>query len=232
MKNEISCKNCSGKNPYFNLTCNNCSAYLRDRVYNIDIWNLQWKLIESPVQAFKKIIFAEHKNLTIFSLFLISLKILINLFILFPWISGETISFQIFPKFFLYGTFGFYFFIILTSIITKLILGLFGNETKLKDIFSSLVFVNFPHIYSLIFLFPIEILIFGSYLFSTEPSPFLVNEFPAYIIVILEIIILLHTIFLSGAGTYAFTKSKISALIFAVIYTILLSAYFYLSTYI
>ncbi|NOX19606.1 MAG: hypothetical protein GXO87_15160, partial [Chlorobi bacterium] len=64
MKNNVICKNCGAENPFYLLTCKSCNAYIRDKVSNINLWEIIWKLIETPVEAFRQIIYAEHKNFT------------------------------------------------------------------------------------------------------------------------------------------------------------------------
>ena len=57
MKNKITCSNCSTENPPYAYTCDNCNSYLRERVFNIDLWNVIGLMIEAPKKAFELIIF-------------------------------------------------------------------------------------------------------------------------------------------------------------------------------
>ena len=78
MKNSVTCPNCNFENPFYNSVCSSCKYYLRDRIYNIDLWTLISSLIESPTKAFHTIIFSEHKNFISFILFFVAIKYLIN----------------------------------------------------------------------------------------------------------------------------------------------------------
>src|SRR4030065_2879879 len=78
MKNGIICKNCQTLNPFHELTCRNCKSYLRERVYNLDLWKLLEQLIESPLNGFTKIIHSEQKNFVVFIILLSSIKFFIN----------------------------------------------------------------------------------------------------------------------------------------------------------
>jgi len=78
MNNRITCSNCSDENPLYAYTCKNCNSFIRERVFNIDLWNVIGLLIESPKKAFEQIVFSEHKNFISFLLIFIAVKLLIN----------------------------------------------------------------------------------------------------------------------------------------------------------
>src|SRR3972149_10116139 len=78
MKNSIACPNCSTENPPYVYICKSCNSFIRDRVYNIDLWNLTGLLIENPKKAFQLIVYSEHKNFIIFILLLVAAKLLVN----------------------------------------------------------------------------------------------------------------------------------------------------------
>jgi hypothetical protein len=67
----IVCPVCGHSNDEFSITCSSCSSYIQDRVPNLDFFAVVWLMVESPREAFRKIIIAEHKNFVLFlSLFL------------------------------------------------------------------------------------------------------------------------------------------------------------------
>ena len=78
MKNFIECKTCHSENPTYGLICTNCKAYLRERIFNIDLWHTVSLLIESPGKAYNLIIQSEHKNFIFFISYIVSLKLLID----------------------------------------------------------------------------------------------------------------------------------------------------------
>jgi len=177
MKNPIICKTCGSENPFYNLTCINCKAYLRERIFNIDLWNIISLLIESPKAAFRTIIFSEHKNFIFFLLVFICGKFFV-FSILFSklLLNKETLGGNFLIKYF-------YLLLIITCIIfffallyTKL-LKFLDYSTRLKDNFSILVYSLIPYVFGIIILFPIELIIFGENLFSNNPSPFVIKEF-------------------------------------------------------
>ncbi len=60
MKNTITCKNCKDENPFYGLICKSCGSYLRERIFNIDLFKIMGLLIESPQKGFEIIIHSEH----------------------------------------------------------------------------------------------------------------------------------------------------------------------------
>src|SRR5690606_23987280 len=78
MKNAVVCKNCNSENPFYELICRNCRSFLREKIYNIDLWKTISQLIESPSTAFRNIILSEHKNYLLLLLVLIAGKLFLN----------------------------------------------------------------------------------------------------------------------------------------------------------
>ena len=228
MKNITVCKNCKTSNPFHQLTCLNCKGYLRERVYNLDLWKLLEQLIESPIKGFTKIIHSEQKNFIIFIIVLVSIKFFINTIFFFLINAQNNLSS-------LNGIRNY--FIILTSvtliiliftILIKITNRLLNNITRIKDIFSILSYTLVPNIFALVILFPLELIFFGEYLFSNNPSPFLIKEIAAYIMLVLEILMILWTYFFSIMGLFTLTKSIIYSVSWGTLYVfmIFLTQYF------
>ena len=180
MKNIITCKNCGAENPFYRFICTNCNSYLRERIVNLDFFNLLGIMIESPSKAFQKIIFSEHKNFIYLVAVLVGIKLFINSLILSSYVKIHLFS-DLVLNFFL-EIILFIIFIFIYSNIIQLFSNLFGTKTRLKDNFSILVYSFVPMIYALIFLFPVELVLFGGHLFSSSPSPFIIKPIPAYIL--------------------------------------------------
>src|SRR3990172_9576323 len=62
----IICPVCSHQNDEFAIKCTECGSYVQDRVPTLDFFAIAWLMIESPRDAFKKIILAEHKQYVLF----------------------------------------------------------------------------------------------------------------------------------------------------------------------
>lgn len=227
MKNVLICKNCNSENPFYGLICGNCKFYLRERIYNIDLWKIISQLIESPSFAFKNIIFSEHKNYLVLLLLLISGKLFLNgifLLIFFnKWnasISDYFTSYFIFLIFtvsvilFFSGIFGF---------ITKR----FGIKTKFNDNFALLVYSFLPYTFGCLILFTIELVVFGETLFYYDPSPFVLKGTIAYTLLIFECLLVMWSLFL----TITALKVQSQNIFYSTIFALFIHAVIYLSIY-
>ena len=222
MKNSVICNNCQTENPFYKVICENCKSYIRDRVYNIDLGNIIARLIESPTSGFRTIIFSEHKNFLVFLILLSVLKFEIDSIFISLVFSKEIISLNNFAIGYLglalVLTAVFLLFSYLATILNKKI----GYETRVKDNFTIYFYSFLPHIFALIILFPLELVMFGEYLFSTNPSPFALKEFIAYTLFILELLIIIWSLFLTIMANYTQTKNILYSIIISIIFQSLL----------
>ena len=216
MKNIITCKNCGAENPFYRFICTNCNSYLRERIVNLDFFNLLGIMIESPSKAFQKIIFSEHKNFIYLVAVLVGIKLFINSLILSSYVKIHLFS-DLVLNFFL-EIILFIIFIFIYSNIIQLFSNLFGTKTRLKDNFSILVYSFVPMIYALIFLFPVELVLFGGHLFSSSPSPFIIKPIPAYILSLMEVIIIIWCFVLAFFAIKVTSGLKIFSFITAIIF--------------
>jgi hypothetical protein len=232
MKKNLVCNNCGLVNPLNSLTCSNCKSFLRERVVNIDLFKILARLIESPVNAFTYIIHSENKNYIFLVLFLISIKILINSFFIAAALGAEDYFSQFLIK---------YIILLLTvsSVILLFSIGLkqlnksVGIATTLKDNFSVLVYSYVPYIYGILILFPVELIIFGDYLFSNNPSPFFLKETLAYTLLGFEVLLILWSLFLSICALYSLSGKIKYGITTGIIFQILifLLTYFFPITF-
>ena len=222
MKNSVICHNCQTENPFYKLICENCKSYIRDRVYNIDLGNIIARLIENPTSGFKTIIFSEHKNFLVFLILFSVLKFEIDSVFISLYFQKEIISLSNFAV----GYLGLLLILtavfILFSYLVNFLNKKLGYETRVKDNFSIYIYSFLPHLFALIILFPLELVMFGEYLFSTNPSPFALKEFIAYTLLILEFLIIIWSLFLTIAANYAQTKNVLYSVIISVIFQSLL----------
>ena len=230
MKNTVTCPNCSSENPYYKLTCSNCNSYIRNKISNLDLWNITSKLIENPVNAFQKIIYSDHKNFIFFILFFVSIKFLINArFLSLLTIGRFTTTTSLPVSFILISSFLVIFLVIFAFIFSR-INSSSGFSTRFKDIFSIVSYSQLPHVFGLAVLFPIELIIFGDYIFSLNPSPFVIKETIAYTFLTVELLLILWSVFLSIAGFYVHFREVIPALLSAIIFNGLLFLLLYFSS--
>jgi hypothetical protein len=222
MKNSVICPNCKSENPFFNFICSNCRIYLRDRVYNLDLWSLISSIIETPSKAFKTIILSEHKNFIFFILLFISFKYLINARFISMISLGDfesTIGLQ-YSYLIVLGVTLFYF------LIFSFVYSLSGNvvnvRIRFKDTIALIIYSQIPYLFGLIILFTLELVIFGDYLFSKNPTPFTIKGSLSYLFFALELAIIIWSIFLVFKAfqtqTHHLIFSILSSLTFVVMF--------------
>jgi hypothetical protein len=209
------CSNCSAVNPPHAYICKNCNSFLRERVFNIDLWKVIGLLIEGPKKAMQLIVFSEHKNFLSFLLIIIAVKLLVNARFM-SLISLGTIS----PSTSLYLSY----LIILGILLAYLILFSFcftslnklsQITTRFRDNFALLTYSLMPNVFGILFLFIMELVVFGEYLFSINPTPFIIKGITAYIFAGMEILLIVWSI----ALTFIAFKVQTNSLLYSIIYT-------------
>lgn len=231
MKNVVVCKHCNSENPSYGLICLNCKSYLREKVYNIDFWKTVALLIEAPAKAFKTIINSEHKNFLVFLIILVSGKILVNgVFLKILFEKGSGIS-NYFLDYFLS--------ILLFVLILVFFAGLFnvvtdkyGVKTRFLDNFSILAYSFIPYTFGFVILFPVELILFGGYLFSYSPSPFQIKETLAYTLLVFEGLLFVWNIFLTITAIRVQSDNSFYSMVWAfIIHIIFFISLIFLSTF-
>lgn len=232
MKNETVCKNCQTLNPFHELTCRNCKSYLRERVYNLDLWKLLEQLIESPKNGFTKIIYSEQKNFIVFIILITSFKFYLNTIFFFLTNPLTNLSSANIIRNYLIVLLSVVVIISLFSLLIKITNQISGLVTRVKDIFSILSYSLIPNIFALAIFFPLELIFFGEYLFSNNPSPFIIKETVAYIMLVVELLLVVWTFFLAIMASYTLTKNVFYAIVMGILFGLLMfGSQFVLSFY-
>jgi len=229
MKNVIICKSCSTENPYYEVICLNCHSFLREKIFNIDLWKTIEVLIDSPVKAFRRIIQSEHKNfISLIFIFAVFKLFISSIFISLAIFKNEQ-ALNFFITRFLFFAGGMLILFIILSLLLLLVIKGGGIKTRFKDLFAVLTYSLMPYSFAAIILFPIELIIFGQYLFSVNPSPFIIKSFFAWVLLSLEFLLILWSVFLTVTGIFAQTKSLRFSLVNSIIFNIIVysSIYFY-----
>lgn len=227
MKNLVKCKNCQTENSFYALTCSNCKAYLRDRVYNIDFWSILILFFDSPSAAFKKIIYAEHKNFIFLILFLSSVQLFVlSIFIQIYFTKNTSLLDKPFEGLL-------YFIIIFLALTLAFALlvtytnTLLGLSTRIKDNFATLIYSMLPLLAGIIIVFPVELIVYGKYLFAVNPGPFQLKESLAYMLLAIEALIAVLCFVLYGFANYVQSKSIIYSVLLDILFFVVMFGYLY-----
>jgi Yip1 domain. len=232
MKNEIKCPGCNTVNPSHQLNCTNCNSYLRGRVVNIDLWKTFAVLTYSPREAFTLIRDSEHKNFLLMLFIFIVLKMFPNSIFL---SLAYYIEPDIFKHFLLaFGVVAGAFLALnfLFAYMLKFIAKMNGIKIRFWDNISLFLYSFFPYLIGLIILLPLEYIVFGEYLFSRNPSWFVLNSSFAYLFIFLEASLLLWNGFLLFCAVKLQTNSKLFSVSFSLVFIfITYLTYFVVSKY-
>jgi hypothetical protein len=205
----IVCPVCTHVNDDFAIKCISCGSYIQDRVPTLDFFSTMWLIIESPKQAFKKIILAEHKNYVLFlGLFL---GIAAAFALLWAKKSGDNFD-NLFPVL-LFGTFLgvaiciplFYALVILLYGIAKSI----GGKGGLRETYAITGWSLVPIMLSVVFILPLALATLGLFLFSTNPSAYEVKPIVTSVLMGLHGALVLWSIILAAKGISLLHKLNI-----------------------
>ncbi len=222
MTNSVICSQCNSENPFYKAICTNCNSYIRERVVNLDLWKTLSLIVESPAKAFRLIIFSEHKNFIIFIILFASVKLMIDARFLSMITLGmfqSTIGIGLSYLILLAAVFLILFFF---SFIFQKVSKSAGTENRIKDYFAIMSYALVPYAFGVIVLFPFELIIFGDYLFSLNPTPFVIKEFFAYLFSFLEVFIILWSIFLGIKAFNVQTGNRLLSFSFSLVFNLAL----------
>jgi len=157
------------------------------KVDTLDLFGTIWTLMEAPRRAMKRIVLARYKNYVYFlsSLFGISLvytvmwyrnlgKVFDDLFILLigGLIVGPVVGIL---------------FVLLCSIVLSAFARLLGGKATRRNTFAVVAYSTVPIVFSLGFILPVEIAVFGLSFFDNNPSPLVLKPVEYVILIGLDI---------------------------------------------
>ncbi len=197
----ITCSICGNENGDFDVVCASCKSFLQSKVDNLNLFETLWGLIESPRSAFKRIVLSHHKNyvLLLSSLFGISLAYMLfwykSLGILFSNVLTILgVGLLIGPPLGILFVLGF-------SYLDLLVARALGGSATFWNTFAVVAYAGLPIILSLVFVFPIEIALFGRDFFGTNPPPIVIKPIAYVALIGFDLIAVICTWLLLGTGT-------------------------------
>ena len=171
----IRCSVCGHENDDLSVVCSACKSYIQAKVDTLDLFQTAWDLIVSPHKAFRRIVLSRHKNY----------GILLTSFL------GIAIAFTVFW----FKNLGAYFSSLVALLGAGIVLGppagilialasslfltrigrLLGGKTSFRGMYAVVAYASIPIVLTLVFVFPVEVAIFGTYFFGNNPPPLVVN---------------------------------------------------------
>jgi len=171
----IHCPVCSVPNHHLAVTCSSCGSFVQRRVDNLDLFSVLWKVIEQPSKAFLEIAIARHKN---FALFLSGVAgFAISFGMLWAMHAGDYTDslLNIMAAGLVAGPFCGMFSLLFLSAVHTSIAHLTGVHVKYRNSFAVIGYALMPVAVISLTAVPIELLSFGIFFFSSNPSPYLLK---------------------------------------------------------
>jgi hypothetical protein len=209
--NIIQCATCGKENFILNYRCKFCNAIIREKIATINLGEILIDLLINIEIGVKKVLFAEKKSYLSLLLFLLVFKMTVLTLFNISILDFVTVH----NKFNLTALiFSFWiFYLVIISILIKYLLGKLAN-IKIKNALSLIVYSFIYFSFSIIILFPIELMLFGVYFFSNNPSIFDINPTKAYLVIFIEVIFFLYSFYLIFNFLVFILHSKFQSILF------------------
>jgi hypothetical protein len=179
----IKCSICDTENDDFATVCTSCKSYIQSKVDTLNLFATMWQLMESPREAFRRIVLSHHKNYVILLSCLVGTALAYAIF----WFKNLGPLFSnlltLVGSGLLAGPLLGAGFALLASVVLLRTARIFGGRLNLKNTYAVVVYACFPVVLSLVFVFPVEIAIFGQDFFGKNPPPLVINPV-VYIVLI------------------------------------------------
>jgi hypothetical protein len=196
----IVCPTCGTSNEDLAHVCSSCKAYIQAKVEILDLFSTAWGVIEEPLKTFQRIALAKTKN---YSIFLSALIGCAGAFAMMWYLdAGRRIEglAAILGGGMVAGPILGILLIGLLSLVAATAAKVLRGVGSMKNSVAALAYAGIPIILSLVVIFPLEIALFGSYLFDANPSPKVFNPLAYFVLFGLDAAAVLWTIALSGVS--------------------------------
>lgn len=223
----ITCKVCQSTNHHLATICVSCGSYIQPKVDNLDLFSTAWKVIESPSRGFRTVALATHKN---FCVFISSAAGVGIAFTLFWFIHFGDIVPELFSLLLIGLLFGFVvgpLTVLVFSLILKAVTAIGRMRIRFRNIYASAAYALTPVLLSVLFILPIELLTFGSFMFSRNPSPYLLRPFSYIMMIGFDAVCALWTVILMTIALKTLTDESWGRVLAAAVASIALFAGFF-----
>ncbi len=180
------CPICNTENGHLTVICTSCGSFVQSKVENLDLFATIWQLIESPKSAFHRIAIAQHKNYTLFLSAIMGIGLIFFLMRILKAGSGDIPLLNILIVGFLFGPVGGIVSLLILALVQKTIARLLRLQTRFKNVSAVIAYAAVPIIFSVVAVLPIEILTFGKYFFSSNPSPYVIKPISYALLLMLD----------------------------------------------
>ncbi len=171
----INCPVCGEQNDDLAVVCRSCKSYIQAKVDTLDLFSTVWGLIESPSATFKRIILSRNKN------YVIALSCLFGIALVYAALWYRSLG-RLFANVLIVlgagliaGPLVGIVFTLTSAFLVRGLARLFGGRSTIKNMFSVFSYAMVPVLFSLVFVLPVEVAVFGSFFFDSNPSPLVIS---------------------------------------------------------
>lgn len=204
----IECSVCNTTNDHLATICKSCGAYLQTRTDSLDLFQTAWNVLENPKKAFHTIAVATHKN---YSYIIPAIAGYAFVFFLF-WLlrAGEytnsllnflAAGFVAGPPFGILA-------VLIFSVVISILLRARGRDVSFRNCMAVISYSLIPVVVSVFIVLPLEIMTFGLFFFTSNPSPYLLKPFSYVALLVLDGIFSAWTLILISFGVKTLTGRR------------------------
>ena len=191
------CQVCETDNLDLAVRCSSCGSILQDSVKALDLFTTIFNIWRYPDVTLRKIILASHRN---YSLVLAALEgIGLSFLTLYIVKAADIYSVQ-FGRLLVIGSIlGFVVFlpaVYAFGAVSFVALRVWRSGASLKGFLSSIIYALHPLALWAVLLVPMQVAVFGSFLFSNNPSPQVINPVSFYFLAFLDIVFVIAVFYL------------------------------------
>jgi hypothetical protein len=211
----ITCQVCGTGNDDLAVVCRSCKGFVQGKVDTLNLFETLWGLMDSPSRTFKKIALARSKNYVLLLAAVCGIAAVYAAF----WavqigrrIEGLVSILGIgFAAGVPAGIIG----LLLLSVVLRAAARALGGTGTVRNVFAVCAYASAPIVLSLAVVFPVEIALFGIYLFDRNPSPMVLKPVPYVVLAVIDASALLWSFVLLGIGLKVATglpRGRVAAL--------------------
>jgi len=172
----VECPACGSENSSFASVCVSCKSFLQAKIENLDLFATLWEIVESPRGAFLKIVLSKHKNYSVLMSAFFGIAVTYEFFWFMRWGNSTSNLFSLLAGGLIAGPLVGVLFLGAAALILQRI----KPKSAWKDAYAVLVYAGAPLIFSFVFIFPVEIAVFGLFFFGSNPPPSVLDPFAYY----------------------------------------------------
>lgn len=196
----IRCSICSAENHHLATVCAACGGFLQNRTENLDLFATCWSVLERPGRAFRTIALSRRKNGSTIVAAVSGIAMVFALFWAIAAAEYAPNTVSLFGAGFLSGVFVGPLMVLAYGVLFKAMATAQGRRVSLLNGYAVFSYALVPVLLSVILVFPLEIVAFGRYFFTAQPTPYSLRPMMYMVLVGLDALFSLWSLVLVCQG--------------------------------